>query len=301
MKKTMFIIGLTFITVFYLSGSLALAKPKPRPEPTGEPQVIEVIKLTQAPVLDGAASDWSSVPGNKIKVSPAFIGDDKARYGEGEVMLKVGYLGDNVYFLVQWKDSTLNNTHKNFVWDETQGRYRAGKDREDRFIFKFFMSGKYATSMLAGLPSVYDVWHWKAYRSNLAGLAHDKSHIISDTKIAKSKKYIAQTGKEMWISRPSDKGDSLYQSKRYTDKVKDVMPKYIVNPSATGSIADVKAKGVWKDSLWTLEITRKLDTGDHDRDVVFKPGASVKGAVAVFDGVGDWHHSVSDTLLFKFQ
>ncbi len=205
MKKIMFLIGLAFITIFYLSGSFAMAKPRPRPEPTGEPQVIQVVKLTKAPVLDGEVSDWSSVPGNKIKVNPAFIGDEKARYGEGEVLLKVGYLGENVYFLAQWKDSTLNNTHKNFIWDETQKRYRAGKDREDRFIFKFHMSGKYSTSKLAGWASVSDVWHWKAYRSNEAGLAHDKSHIVSNVKIAKSKKHIDQNGKKSGCLVPRTK------------------------------------------------------------------------------------------------
>ena len=155
--------------------------------------------------------------------------------------------------------------------------------------------------MLAGWPSVSDIWHWKAYRSNESGLAHDKSHIVSTTKIAKSKKHIGLNGKEIYISRSSDKGDKLYSSKRYTEKIKDVMPKYIVNPGAKGSGADVKAKGVWKDETWTLELVRKLDTGDHKSDVVFKAGGSVKGAIAIFDGVGDWHHSISDTLEYQFE
>jgi len=203
--------------------------------------------------------------------------------------------------MVQWKDATKNDTHKNFVWDNAQQRYRKGKDREDRLVFKFFISGKYSTSPLAGWPSVSDIWHWKAYRSNSAGLAHDKSHIISDTKIAKSKKYKATNGKTIYMARPSDAGDPIYKAKRYTDKVEDVMPKYVISPKISGSVADVKAKGVWADGTWTLELGRKFDTGDHASDVVFKPGSSVKGAIAVFDGVGDWHHSISDTLEFKFE
>jgi len=235
-------------------------------------------------------------------VRPAFNNDPKSRYGKGEVLLKAGYFGDKVFFIAQWKDSTKSATHKSYVWDKAQERYRAGKDREDRFVFKFFIRGKYSTNPLAGWPSVSDIWHWKAYRSNTAGLAHDKSHVIADTKIPKSKKYKAVNGKTLWFSRPSDKGDRIYKSKRYTDKVEDVMPKYVVSSKTiSGSVADVKAKGVWSNGMWTLELARKFDTGDHESDVVFSTGSSVKGAIAVFDSFGDWHHSISDTLLYKFQ
>jgi len=222
-------------------------------------------------------------------------------YGNGEVLLRGGYYGDKVFLVAQWKDASKNDTHKNYKWDETQQRYRQGKDREDRFILKFFISGTYSTSPLAGWASVSDIWHWKAYRSNTAGLAHDKAHKISLTKIAKSRKYVASNGKTLYFARPSDKGSAIYSSKRYPEKIKDVMPKYVINPDISGSIADVKAKGVWDNGMWTLELARKFDTGDHDVDVVFKSGAAVKGAIAVFDGVGDWHHSNSDTLLFKFE
>lgn len=301
MKKVMFFVALATVAIFILGGTLAFAEPKPRPEPTGDPQIIKVVKLSSAPTLDGSASDWGSVPANTIKVAPAYTGDDKARYGKGEAIIKAGYFGDSVYFIVQWKDSTHNATHKSFKWDKDQQRYKPGKDREDRFIFKFAMSGKYSTNMLAGWPSVADIWHWKAYRSNTVGLAHDKSHIVSMTKIAKSKKYMGVNGKEIYISRPGDKGGKIYSSKRYTEKVKEIMPKYIVNQGVTGSVADVKVKGVWKDGMWTLELVRKMDTGDHVSDVVFSSGASIKGAIAIFDGVGDWHHSVSDTLLYQFE
>jgi len=273
----------------------------PRPEPNGAPLVIPVVKLSAAPVMDGSASDWASIPVVRVPVRPAFYDDAKSRYGNGEVLLRGGYYGDKVFLVAQWKDASKNDTHKNYKWDETQQRYRQGKDREDRFILKFFISGTYSTSPLAGWASVSDIWHWKAYRSNTAGLAHDKAHKISLTKIAKSRKYVASNGKTLYFARPSDKGSAIYSSKRYPEKIKDVMPKYVINPDISGSIADVKAKGVWDNGMWTLELARKFDTGDHDVDVVFKSGAAVKGAIAVFDGVGDWHHSNSDTLLFKFE
>ncbi len=301
MKTIKMLLALFTVSVISLNGGFLFAEPAPRPEPTGDPQVITIKKLPSAPTVDGSSSEWASIPAVKIPVKPAYSGDEKNRYGDGEVQIKAGYFNDKVYFMVQWKDSTKNNTHKNYVWDKAQQRYRQGKDREDRFIFKFHISGKYSTNPLAGWPSVSDIWHWKAYRSNEAGLAHDKSHIISDTKIAKSKKYTAVNGKTIYFARPSDEGTSIYKSERYAEKAEDVMPKYIINSDISGSIADVKAKGVWADGMWTLELERKLDTGDQGADVVFKTGSSVKGAISVFDAVGDWHESISDTLLFKFE
>ncbi len=301
MNNIKVILCMLAIIAMALPTGLVLAEPSPRPEPTATPLVVKVVKLSASPAVDGSTVDWDSVPAIKIPVRPAYNNDPKSVYGKGEALLKAGYFGNKVYFLAQWKDSTKNATHKSYVWDKEQQRYKAGKDREDRFIFKFFIKGKYSTNPLAGWPSVSDVWHWKAYRSNGAGLAHDKSHVVANTKIPKSKKYTAVNGKTVWFSRPSDKGDPLYESKRYTEKVEDVMPKYIPKSNVSGSVADVKAKGVWTNGMWTLELARKFDTGDHESDVVFKTKASVKGAIAVFNGVGDWHHSISDTLLYKFE
>ena len=77
------------------------------------------------------------------------------------------------------------------------------------------------------------------------------------------------------------------------------MPKYIVNAGAKGSIADIKAKGVWKNGMWTLELKRKMNTG-HGDDIAFKKGQAIKGGIAVFDRTGDDDHAISETLTFQF-
>ena len=76
------------------------------------------------------------------------------------------------------------------------------------------------------------------------------------------------------------------------------MPRYEVNPNPTGSIADVEAKGVWRDGRWYLEMSRKLDTG-HDDDVVIPVNGSVEIAVALFNNVNSEKHSVSDVLILQ--
>jgi hypothetical protein len=81
------------------------------------------------------------------------------------------------------------------------------------------------------------------------------------------------------------------------------MPGYEINPAAEGSIADVRAKGVWRDGRWYLELSRRLDTG-HDDDVAIPATGTIEIAVAVFDGLSNnvvdgGAHSVSDKLVVR--
>jgi hypothetical protein len=204
--------------------------------------------------------------------------------------------GDTIYLLAQWPDPTKDATHKTLHWSEEEDGYVEGKDREDRLALKFDMGGDYRLCMLSGTEYKADVWHWKAYRSQTAGVAHDKMHVFSLKQIPLAKKHMAKTGDEIWIARPSDGGDKLYKSQRPVDEIGETVPRYIVNENPTGSIADVKTAAVWADGMWTLELSRKLDTG-HDDDVKLERGKSYGAGVAVFDHTGDDHHSMAPFVL----
>jgi len=72
---------------------------------------------------------------------------------------------------------------------------------------------------------------------------------------------------------------------------------------ARGSRADVKGKGAWSDDefRWTLEIGRRLDTGNPADDVIFagEPGEEIPFAIAIFDNSGAVHRgSVAQVLRF---
>ena len=82
------------------------------------------------------------------------------------------------------------------------------------------------------------------------------------------------------------------------DMIYDVMPRYEVKMNPQGSIADVRANGVWRDGRWYLELARKLDTG-HADDAVIPAIGSIAIAVAAFDHVDGKNHSVSETLVVK--
>nr|MBF0223075.1 hypothetical protein [Desulfobulbaceae bacterium] len=247
--------------------------------------------LGAAPTLDGKADEWSGISGVKIKVSPSTPGDAKAYQGEVEVDLKAAINGDMIYFLAQWPDSTKSDTHKQLTWDKEKDGYVEGEDREDRFVLNFDMGGDFSSCMLSGKAYQADIWHWKAYRSQSAGIAHDKMHIMSFEKIPKAKKHPTRDGKEIWIARPSDAGDDMYKSQKPLDNIGDVIPRYVPNKAVSGSIADIKTEAIWADGVWTLEMARKLDTGNAD-DVKFEKGKSYAANVAVFDHTGDDHHSV---------
>jgi len=77
------------------------------------------------------------------------------------------------------------------------------------------------------------------------------------------------------------------------------MPKYVNTENPTGSIADVKAKGVWANGMWRLEIKRKLNTGNPD-DVLLKKGETLKVGIGIFNRSEADDHNISETLDFQF-
>ena len=57
------------------------------------------------------------------------------------------------------------------------------------------------------------------------------------------------------------------------------------SPTTTNATA-VKAKGAWSGGKWTLELARRLSTGQSD-DTPFDPAKTCKMALAVFDQTGN--------------
>lgn len=257
---------------------------------------INVKNLKSAPRIDGSAKDWSGVPATTLKLkNPKPGGKSKIK----SVSVKSGVYGNKVYFLFKWKDDSKDIHHKPYVWNSGKGKYVKGKQREDRLAIQFAMKGNYSTNWLSGKTFTADTWHWKAARSNPAGVAHDKRTIISTSRQKKSFKTKAENGKTIYIRRPSDSGPKLYKTKRYRKYKNDIMPKYIINKKPTGSIADVKAKAVWSNGTWTLEMSRVLNTGNHD-DIVFRKGKTVKAGLAIFNHSGDNDHNNSEMIKFRF-
>lgn len=249
-------------------------------------QDIVVTPLDAKPTLDGEASEWASISETTIPLT--------GKGGVDSVKVKAGIFDNEIYFLVVWADKTPAKYHKPYEWDAAANEYKRSRAKEDRLALAFPIAGDFSNNH-AG-PNIFtsDVWHWKAARSNPAGLAHDKSHITSSEETKKSKK-LRYDGGIMYLSRPSDSGDKLYTANKPSEKTEDVVSSYKINETATGSIADVKAKGIWGNDMWTLEMGRSLNTGNED-DAVFSKGQTIQMAIAAFNDVDGKKHSVSDIL-----
>lgn len=247
-------------------------------------------KTKTAIKLDGKIDDWRGISGVTVPLT--------GKGGVDEVELKATVRGDTIYVLAVWKDPTKDVLHKPYKWNDASQSYKKTKQMEDRFAISFRMSGDFSFNKIDGSDFEADVWHWKSSRSNPAGVAHDKMWKVSTTSFPRSKSFKTRDGKTVFLARMSDAGDRLYKPLRYSEKSENVMPRYQVNLSPKGSIADVRAKGMWRDGRWYLELARKLDTG-HQDDAVIPSKGGIKIAVAAFNGVDGNKHSVSETFFLR--
>lgn len=262
-----------------------------------EAPIVVADAIGAAPTLDGKIDDWSSVTPVIIKVVPANDGDPKAFQGTLDLELRAAVNGDMIYVVAQWPDSTKDVTHKTLTWNVEKDGYEEGKDREDRLSLNFPISGDFTSCMLSGKTFVADLWHWKAYRSQSVGVVEDQSNIMSMEKLEKAKEHPTRDGKKIWLARPSDPGTPLVTSQKPIDNIGDVIPQYLPATEVSGSKADIKSAAIWADGKWTVEMSRKLNTGNPKEDTVFEHGKSYAAGAAVFDHTGDDHHSVGDWTL----
>jgi hypothetical protein len=194
----------------------------------------------------------------------------------------------HVYFLVRWWDETRDDeAHKPFVWDAGKSAYVEGPQREDMFALAFEHTGPFTADMLAPQESVWDVWHWKATRTNPQGFAMDRSHHYTRAQWeGKGKSHQARDGEAIWIARPEDAGDSVEKKQPMpAERGADRVPQYLPG-TPSGSAADVRAKGTWSKGWWTLELERKLDSG-HPDDTAFDLKRTYRMAVSAHDRTGD--------------
>ena len=281
--------GILCLSAFCIT-VLSSAPPGVRPATAGEPQILAAQSAGPAIAVDGDLGDWSAVEGIIVPLT-----------GKGHVAsveLKAAVRGDRIYVMARWDDTTESRLHKPYQWDEATQAYRRTKQVEDRFAITLAMAGDFSESKLSGAEFTADVWHWKASRSDPAGVAHDKMWRVSRTTFPKAKEFRSEQGETIYIARPSDKGDRLYRPVKYTERAEEIMPRYEVNLSATGSIADVEAKSVWRNGRWHLELSRKLDTGNPD-DAVIRNAGQIAIAVAAFNDVDGRYHSASGKIILQ--
>ncbi|MBF0610674.1 MAG: hypothetical protein G8345_07510 [Magnetococcales bacterium] len=260
---------------------------------------VPVNKLAAPPVVDGKADEWGKEGWQKVLVKPALEHDEQNNTGELEVSVKTGVAGDRFFMVASWPDEGEDRTYKTWKW--SGNKYKRGKERDDMLAIRFHMDGEYDKCMLA--PNTYrvDVWVWSAGRSDLAGFAEDFVHLISTKPLEESAEYtLPGTNTMVYIQKPRDEGNPMYEYTQPTSKEGEDYPGVKLTNAGSGSLMDVTAKGVWANGKWTVELSRKLDTG-HKDDVSFLPARTIKSALAVFNkGYGE-HKSTTAELVLDFS
>lgn len=277
--------------------ALLLAFAIPQWATAGEAAPIEWIstRVATAPVMDGQAEAvWSKAAPLKVTVREA-IGGTAPRV----VTLRAVHTEDAVYVLAQWPDAMRSDMRDPFVWDKAQNAYARPTLPDDQFALEFPLEGQFTTSMLPDEGGyVADVWHWKAGRSNLGGWVDDKRHVISLTPVKDAMPYNFAGRKTIYIARPMDDGKPSYVAVATpTTFAGDAVPSYVAQ-QPDGSQADIRGKGVHGGQSWTLEMGRKLRTGNAD-DAVIPADGEILCAIAVLDDELYWRHSVSDKLVLR--
>jgi hypothetical protein len=231
------------------------------PAMTYADQTIEANIVKSAPVIDGKRDDaaWKGAHSYTIRDKRLNV----------DVTLKAVRTVDSVFFLVSFPDKVENRLHKPWVWSKDLEVYQIGPQREDTFTFKWNMSGKkISLSNFSNNDYQADVWYWKANRTDPAGYADDKLHILSSEASKKSLSIVSASGKQRYLLRLGDEGQTAQKKRLLTDYQGEVQDQYI-SQAPGASRADVRAKGVWKNGMWTIEFARKLDTGNDD-DISFE-------------------------------
>jgi hypothetical protein len=261
------------------------------------PLVWTSIFTPSPPYIDGQIDDvWANARPLTVTIREALGGGAPI-----EVVLRALHNNDSLYVLAQWPDATRSDMRDPYIWNDERKEYGRPTTPDDQFALEFSLEGDLLISMLPTKGAfTADVWHWKAGRSNLAGWVDDKRHIISQRPIEGAREYSMGGRNTVYIARPMDEGQASYKMKpKPTAYAGGVIPSYVPQ-EPSGSLADVRGKGIHDGKSWTLEITRRFNTGNSD-DATINPTQHNICAIAVLNDELYWDHSVSQKLSLRFS
>ena len=232
---------------------------------------------TKAPTVDGKSAEaaWS-------RAAPITVKDGAA---EIDITLRSVHTDTSIYFLVIFPDADESRSHRPWIWNDQSGFYEVGPEREDCFVFKWFMETAPADIHIdSDQPHTADTWFWKADRTDPVGYADDKIQRLVHHKLKKAIALSTRSGKTVYLQRTGDQGQAAYIDQVFADYQGPVLRRF-ENQAPSGSRADIRAKGRWKNGLWTVEFSRRLDTGHYD-DIKFDAGRVYLFGVARYEVAG---------------
>lgn len=295
-------------------------------------QTVTAAKVKKAPdSLDDPA--WQKAKAVQVP----FEGKEIFAGKKATVNTKAVYTADGIYFRFDWKDATKSVTKGAWKYDGQKWSHQKGNEDRISLLFEINRINNFATKGCAvvchvpqgasnakdgkfGTTSAAekgDLWHWKAARSDPAGVADDtwltqisekKGGRKSDAgKGGDQKNMTADKSKPMYMLASGKKlaeNDILLVA--HTVEIKDYAGfkagdtiTYRMPKTPEGSRADIKALSRHADGSWAVVLYRKLDTGNDD-DVAFNPRKKYNFAMALFDDSGDENSYDSEVLTLQF-
>lgn len=288
---------------FFLAAFFAINSIVALPDGT----TLMVYETTDSITLDGNASEaaWDMA-------DTLIIPDIE---GSGiEVTLKALADQNYVYVYATWNDSTKDDTRRGWAFNGTDWENVGGN--EDRITIAWGLG----TAIVCGHnPStadsmLFDVWHWKAARTALAGWTDDKfwdgSGRHGDAKTAGGyleNSVVIQAASPAAITAALGNSSSVVafsnDDRPYWDNLGAVISwtnganstpigDYIHGYNSTiptGSRGDVLSSSTHNGTAWHVEFKRALDTGNSADDVAFD-GSQQPFFVAIHNNSGDEAH-----------
>jgi hypothetical protein len=246
-----------------------------------------------APIVDGQPSEaaWQAAPRFAVEVQGAS--------GRFTVTAAALWSLERLWILVRWPDQSRDNAHHPWVWSKNEGVYLVGREVEDALSLSFSREGRMGECMLAGVEAATDLWTWRAGRTDSSGHAEDATMRLSLQRLPRANSYQARNGRTIWVREEPDSGSPAYEAQIAGAYAGDRVPRYGAR-TPSGSMADVTAKGSWSEGFWTVELSRRLSTGDP-ADVVFGRGRESFFSIAVFDSREGIDHSTSQELTLELE
>jgi hypothetical protein len=256
------------------------------------PAPLAVPRIPTTAEIDGVSNDavWEEVPGVTVPVS----GGINLEGGATEVTLRGFHNSEEIYFLLQWADPDPSYNRQivktDTGWIEQKSAYLDVFGEtiywEDALALWFSRENGCEVSCHLGGPRLgqhitcgdtVDIWHWRAVSTNPVRQADDtwwggdpENEPRSDPQLiggggpgrnldSRLRQPLFGPGMDPAnvAITPSENTWSLFVSQQDTFALGTTVPSVIAVPFRDDR-ADIAARGVWSEGVWTLELRRNL-------------------------------------------
>lgn len=299
--------------------------------PAAKPHTLTAVKV-DAVAADATATFWATAPVLTVETKGAYEG---AAAGPA-VSVQAVYDTQSIALRFEWADADESIMKHAWTWDGSAFTASGDEDRV-QLLWSIDNDPDFASKGCTGAchnmdadqakwwmgseraDVRYDLWHWKAARTNPVGQSDDQwISVLEDLADMESSRHgdakesggyadnLNAAADGPAFMHGSDLKAALILSGEEvaldTSKLAqgDVVPGFVIAP-AVGSRGDLTAQGSWQDGKWVVVLMRALDSG-HDDDVVFTPPKSYPFGLGVTNNSGGTDHTVApEVLILEWQ